>query len=164
MINIFNTAAKIHQSLESLLPLIQKWKSEGEEIVFTNGCFDIVHLGHIDYLEKARNLGNKLVVGVNTDASVQRNKGISRPIIDERSRTHLMAALAFVDAVILFDDETPIELITQLIPDILVKGKDYTIDKIVGADIVIEHGGKVETIELVQGYSTSNFVNKIKKE
>ncbi len=160
----FNTSAKIHQNVETLLPMVEQWKNEGNEVVFTNGCFDIVHLGHIDYLEKSRNLGDKLIVAINTDASVQRNKGLSRPIIDQMSRSHLMAALAFVDAVVMFDEETPLNLISKLIPDILVKGKDYTIDKIVGAEIVIDNGGKVETIELVQGYSTSNFVNKIKNE
>lgn len=156
-----NTSEKIitKEQASSLLP---RWKSEGD-VVFTNGCFDILHLGHVDYLEKARNLGQKLIVGLNTDASVQRLKGKTRPITDEVSRARVMASLAFVDAVILFDEDTPLELISYLKPDILVKGNDYTVENIVGADVVIDNGGKVETVPLVNGYSTSNVIDKIKK-
>ncbi len=141
---------------------IVHWKNEGKKIVFTNGCFDIVHLGHIDYLEKARNLGDKLVLGLNTDASVKRLKGANRPIINEYARARMMAALAFVDAVILFDESTPKELIETICPDILVKGDDYSIENIVGADFVIKNGGEVKTISLVDGYSTSNIIKLIK--
>ena len=146
------------EQLSALLPL---WKKEGK-VVFTNGCFDILHLGHVDYLEKARNLGQKMIVGLNTDASVQRLKGPARPICDENSRSRVMASLEFVDAVILFDEETPFELIDYLKPDILVKGNDYTIQTIVGADVVLKNGGSVETVPLVNGYSTTNVINKIK--
>ena len=142
-------------------PVLNEWKKEGN-IVFTNGCFDILHLGHVDYLEKARALGNKLIVGMNTDASVQRLKGKERPIVAETSRAAVMASLQFVDAVILFDEDTPYELIDYLKPDILVKGDDYKIENIVGADVVIKNGGTVKTIPLVAGYSTTKIVNKIK--
>lgn len=141
---------------------IVHWKNERKKIVFTNGCFDIVHLGHIDYLEKAKNLGDKLVLGLNTDASVKRLKGANRPIINEYARARMMAALAFVDAVILFDESTPKELIETICPDILVKGDDYSIENIVGADFVIKNGGEVKTISLVDGYSTSNIIKLIK--
>lgn len=159
-----NTSGKIHQGIDTLLPIVEQWKKDGNKIVFTNGCFDLIHLGHVDYLEKARNLGDKMVVGLNTDASVQRNKGPERPITDEISRARVLAALAFVDAVILFEEETPYLLICQVSPDILVKGNDYNVQNIVGADFVQSKGGKVETITLVSGYSTSNIVNKIKKQ
>ena len=137
-------------------------KNKNKKIVFTNGCFDIVHLGHIDYLEKARNLGDKLVLGLNTDASVRRLKGTSRPVVDEYPRARMMAALSFVDAVILFDEETPKELIETICPDILVKGDDYSVSTIVGADFVIAHGGEVKTVPLVKGYSTTKMIEKIK--
>jgi rfaE bifunctional protein nucleotidyltransferase chain/domain len=142
----------------------REWKELNYRVVFTNGCFDIVHLGHIDYLEKAAALGDILVVGLNTDASVSRLKGPSRPIIEESSRVRLMAALGFVDAVVLFDEPTPLELIRSLSPDVLVKGDDYQQSNIVGADDVIAKGGKVMTIPLVKGYSTSSIVDKIKNE
>jgi rfaE bifunctional protein nucleotidyltransferase chain/domain len=156
-----NTSDKIVNK-EQLSEFLADWKKDGK-IVFTNGCFDILHLGHVDYLEKARNLGQKLVVGLNTDASVQRLKGKSRPICDEKSRARVMASLEFVDAVILFDEDTPFELISFIKPDILVKGNDYTIENIVGADVVMKNGGKVETVPLVNGYSTSNVIEKIKR-
>jgi D-glycero-beta-D-manno-heptose 1-phosphate adenylyltransferase len=156
-----NTAEKI-VTKEEASGLVADWKKQGK-VVFTNGCFDIIHLGHVDYLEKARNLGQKLVVGLNTDASVQRLKGKTRPITDEKSRARVMASLSFVDAVILFDEDTPLELISYLKPDILVKGNDYTVETIVGADVVMKNGGKVETVPLVNGYSTSNVIEKIKQ-
>lgn len=143
--------------------VIQTWKNSGLEVVFTNGCFDILHLGHVDYLEKAKAKGDRLIVAVNEDESVRKLKGESRPINDENARARLMAALGFVDAVVLFGEDTPFELIGELIPDILVKGNDYKISNIVGADIVIENGGKVETIDLVEGYSTTKIVEQIKK-
>lgn len=138
------------------------WKKEGKSIVFTNGCFDILHLGHVDYLEKASELGDKLVIGLNTDSSVRKLKGPERPVNDEITRSRILAALQFVDAVILFEEDTPLDLIRQVKPDILVKGDDYTVQTIVGADIVIENGGAVKTIPLVKGYSTSNVISKIK--
>jgi rfaE bifunctional protein nucleotidyltransferase chain/domain len=148
-------------SKEKALPLINEWKKKGK-VVFTNGCFDILHLGHVDYLEKARNLGYKLILGINTDNSIKGLKGSDRPITDEHSRARVIAALEFVDAVILFNEETPYDLISYLKPDILVKGDDYAIENIVGADVVLENGGTVKTVSLVKGYSTSNIISKIK--
>ncbi len=148
--------------LADLLPLVKKWQNDNQKIVFTNGCFDIVHLGHIDYLEKAQKLGNKLILGLNTDASVKRLKGDLRPVVNEYARSRMMAAFSFVDAVVLFDEPTPKEIIEIICPNILVKGDDYAIQNIVGADFVLANGGKVETIALVEGYSTSKIIEKIK--
>lgn len=133
----------------------------GKKVVFTNGCFDILHLGHVTYLAKAAQLGDLLVVGLNTDASVKRLKGESRPLQDETNRAHVLASLLFVDKVVLFGEDTPKELISLLIPNILVKGADYSIENIVGADVVLAHGGEVKTIDLVEGYSTTNVINKM---
>ena len=146
---------------EQLQVKLEEWRGQGQKIVFTNGCFDLLHLGHVDYLEKARQLGDKLVLGLNTDASISRIKGPSRPLQDEMSRARVMASLLFVDAVVLFDNDTPLELIKTVQPDILVKGDDYSIENIVGQDIVIAKGGKVKTVPLVKGYSTTNIVKKI---
>jgi D-glycero-beta-D-manno-heptose 1-phosphate adenylyltransferase len=140
---------------------VEVWHRQGLRVVFTNGCFDIVHLGHIDYLEKARALGDRLVLGLNTDASVSCIKGPLRPVVNETARARLMAALQFVDLVTLFGEPTPLELITALQPDVLVKGNDYTVATIVGAAVVLGRGGSVETIELVPGYSTSGLIRKI---
>jgi rfaE bifunctional protein nucleotidyltransferase chain/domain len=156
-----NTAAKIMR-LDEAITQVADWQRAGQSVVFTNGCFDIVHLGHIDYLEKARALGDRLVLGLNTDASVSRLKGPSRPVVDEYARARLMAALSFVDTVILFDEPTPQELIEALKPDILVKGDDYSVETIVGSDFVLNHGGEVKTVSLVPGYSTTALIEKIK--
>ena len=156
------TANKI-VSLQQLQSLRKEWKKAGYKVVFTNGCFDIVHLGHIDYLEKAAALGSKLIVGLNTDTSVTQLKGPSRPINEEYARSRMLAAFAFVDAVVLFADDTPLELIEQLTPDILVKGNDYAIDDIVGAKHVMANGGEVKTVDLVAGFSTTNLIDKIQK-
>lgn len=150
------------QQPEDLKAQLEQLQAEGKKIVFTNGCFDLVHPGHIDYLERTRALGDFLVVGLNTDASVSRLKGPSRPIMNEQARARLIGALACVDAVCLFDEPTPLELITTLQPDILTKGDDYTEDNIVGAKEVKAKGGQVLTVPLVKGYSTSNIVEKIK--
>ena len=155
------TASKILTLTEAVIK-VGEWKSRGEKTVFSNGCFDIIHAGHVDYLEKAKQKGDHLIVGLNTDHSVSRIKGENRPIVDEVSRSRVLAALEFVDAVVLFDKDTPFDLITALRPDILVKGKDYEIKNIVGADFVMQNGGKVETIELTEGLSTTIVVNKIK--
>ena len=149
-------------SREAAKKLVSEWKLAGQEVVFTNGCFDIVHLGHIDYLEKARNKGHKLVVGVNTDASVRQLKGDSRPVVGEQARARMLAAFGFVDLVVLFGEETPQGLIEYLEPNVLVKGNDYTVATIVGSDFVLRQGGKVETIDLVEGYSTTRLIQKIK--
>ncbi len=155
------TETKILQ-LDEAITKVADWQRADQKVVFTNGCFDIVHLGHIDYLEKARALGDRLVLGLNTDASVGRLKGPSRPVVNEYARARLMAALAFVDTVILFDEPTPKALIEALKPDILVKGDDYSIENIVGADFVMRNGGSVETVPLVKGYSTTGLIEKIK--
>lgn len=149
-------------SREEAKKQVEHWQAEGKKIVFTNGCFDIVHLGHIDYLEKAQALGDKLVLGLNTDASVQRLKGETRPVVNEYARARMMSAMSFIDAVTLFDEETPKELIETLCPNILVKGDDYTVENIVGANFVMARGGEVKTISLVKGYSTSAIIQKIK--
>jgi rfaE bifunctional protein nucleotidyltransferase chain/domain len=150
-------------SREQLIQRINTWRTERQTIVFSNGCFDIIHPGHAQYLAEAAALGSRLVIGVNTDDSVKRLKGAARPIISENERCLLLASFQFVDAVCLFDEDTPLELIKSFIPDVLVKGKDYTIEQIVGADVVLQHGGKVETIELVEGFSTSSLIEKIKR-
>lgn len=150
-------------SLQQAILQVRSWQQDGQKIVFTNGCFDIVHLGHIDYLEKAHALGDKLVLGLNTDASVSRIKGSLRPVVNEYARARLMAALSFIDTVILFDEPTPESLIQAIRPDILVKGDDYSIENIVGADFVMTNGGVVRTIPLVKGYSTTSLIDKIKK-
>ena len=132
-------------------------------IVFTNGCFDILHKGHIEYLAKASELADVFVVGLNTDHSVQILKGPQRPLQDQDSRSIILASLQFVDTVVLFDEETPYQLIKSLLPDVLVKGADYKVEDIVGYDIVTNNGGKVITIEFVPGYSTSAIVQKLKE-
>ncbi len=157
-----SSSKKIYDDLTKLQKKVEIWKFNNQQVVFTNGCFDILHLGHVDYLEKAAALGKKLVIGVNTDASVKTlDKGKNRPINDEQARMRILAALGFVDAVILFSEPTPLELITTLKPNILVKGNDYSVENIVGADVVLENGGEVKTIELVEGYSTTTIINKI---
>lgn len=155
-----NSKDKIY-SLPDLLGQVSAWREAGKHIVFTNGCFDLLHLGHVDYLEKARQLGDKLVLGLNTDASISRIKGPSRPLQDEMSRARVMASLLFVDAVVLFGEDTPLELIKAIQPDILVKGDDYAVEQIVGHEVVQARGGEVKTVPLVKGYSTTNIVKKI---
>lgn len=151
-------------SKEAAQKQVQTWKDQGEKIVFTNGCFDLLHVGHVDYLEKAQALGTKLVLGLNADASVQRIKGPTRPISNNESRSRVIAALGFVDLVIFFDEPTPLNLIKAVMPDILVKGDDYKAEDIVGYKEVIENGGEVLTVSLVKGYSTSALIKKIKSE
>lgn len=148
-------------SLDILENIILEQKSLGKKIVFTNGCFDIIHAGHVEYLSKAKQLGDYLIVGLNTDNSVRILKGQNRPINNESDRAVVLSALKPVDFVVLFNDETPINLIKKLIPDVLVKGGDYSIENIVGADFVAENGGKVIIIPLLDGKSTSNIANKL---
>ena len=145
------------KSLEERLDL---WRREGKTIVFSNGCFDILHRGHVEYLSKAADLGDKLIIGLNTDDSVKRLKGPSRPVNDEKARAVVLAGLEFVDAVVFFEEDTPYNLIKDVQPDILVKGNDYKAEDIVGYDIVTAKGGKVETIELVDGFSTTKILEK----
>lgn len=147
--------------LQATKTKIDFWKREGDKVVFTNGVFDLLHIGHITYMAKAANLGDRLVVGLNADSSVKRIKGEGRPINDQANRAALLAALFFVDAVVIFEEDTPINLISTLLPDILVKGSDYTIDTIVGAKEVIANGGEVKTIDLVDGYSSTSIIKRI---
>jgi rfaE bifunctional protein nucleotidyltransferase chain/domain len=147
---------------QQLRPKLFAAKSNGGKVVFSNGCFDILHRGHVEHLAKASNLGTCMVIGLNTDASVRRLKGPSRPVQDEQSRAMVLASLYFVDYVVLFDEDTPLELISYLLPDVLVKGSDYAEKDIVGADVVNRHGGEVITMGLVDGYSTTNILKKSK--
>jgi rfaE bifunctional protein nucleotidyltransferase chain/domain len=150
--------------LPKLQASIAAWKSEGKKVVFTNGVFDLLHIGHITYMAKAGELGDKLVIGLNSDGSVKRIKGEDRPVNDQNSRAALLAALFFVDAIVVFEEDTPINVITTLMPDILVKGADYSIENIVGAKEVIANGGEVKTIDLVEGYSSTSIIQKIRKQ
>ena len=149
-------------SRDSLAEKLNLWRKEGKTIVFSNGCFDILHRGHVEYLSKAADLGDVLIIGLNTDSSVKRIKGPSRPVNDEKARAVVLAALEFVDAVIFFEEDTPYNLIKYVQPDVLVKGKDYKAEDIVGYDIVVGNGGRVETIELVEGFSTTNTIEKMR--
>ena len=148
---------------ETLKSQVAEWQKQDKKIVFSNGCFDLVHKGHIDYLNRAADLGDVLVMGLNTDASVSKLKGPHRPIQDEQSRLTIIAALQCVNAVVLFDEETPYELIKLVQPDVLVKGSDYIPENIVGYDIVIAKGGQVKTIDYLPGFSTSGIEKKIKE-
>lgn len=141
---------------------VKIFKLKNQQVVFTNGCFDILHKGHIHIINEAANYGNKLIVGINSDASIKRLKGNDRPIQDEQSRALIIASLAYVDHVIIFEEDTPLELIKQLQPDVLVKGGDYTVENIVGAAEVLEAGGSVEIIPLQEGFSTTGIIEKIK--
>jgi len=159
--NQLDTIVKKIVTREEAQRIVTEWKAQGEKIVFTNGCFDIIHKGHVCYLAQARDLGTKLVLGLNTDASIKRLKGESRPIKEEESRALTVASFAFIDLVVLFDEDTPHELISLLVPNVLVKGSDYKVQDIVGADVVLQHGGEVKTIDFVQGFSTTNYVKKL---
>jgi rfaE bifunctional protein nucleotidyltransferase chain/domain len=150
------------QSWEQIAATADAWRAAGNRIVFTNGCFDILHYGHLHYLAAARDLGERLVVGLNSAASVSRLKGPHRPINDELTRTHLLAALEVIDAVVVFEDDTPLELIRLVRPDILVKGGDWLPEQIVGSDLVLAAGGQVRSLPFVEGYSTTNIEQKIK--
>jgi D-beta-D-heptose 7-phosphate kinase/D-beta-D-heptose 1-phosphate adenosyltransferase len=142
---------------------LSELKNLGKKIVFTNGCFDIIHVGHVQYLTEAKALGDVLVIGLNTDSSVKVLKGPSRPINNEHDRAIVLDSLKPVDYVTFFDEETPYNLINQILPDILVKGGDYSLENIVGADIVLQNGGKVEIIKFVEGKSTTLIIEKMQK-
>lgn len=150
--------------IEKLKPFLNIWRFMSRKIVFTNGCFDLMHLGHIDYLSKASDMGDVLLVGVNTDSSVQRLKGKTRPIQDEKTRTHVLASLFFVDGVVLFDEATPLSLIKIIQPNVLVKGADWKKEDIVGYDEVKAYGGEVETISYLEGFSTTGIEQKILRQ
>ncbi|MCB0547583.1 MAG: D-glycero-beta-D-manno-heptose 1-phosphate adenylyltransferase [Phaeodactylibacter sp.] len=155
--------AKI-QSWEQARHTVEGWKKQGLRVVFTNGCFDLLHYGHIHYLAQARDQGGRLVVGLNSDASVRRLKGANRPINDEPGRQLMLAALECVDLVVSFEQDTPFELISLLLPDVLVKGGDYLPADIVGSDVVMSRGGEVKALPYIEGYSTTAIEAKIRKQ
>ena len=148
---------------QQALAQVNIWKSEGQKIVFTNGCFDLLHPGHIDYLQKAAAYGDKLLIGLNDDDSIRRLKGSTRPINPLSDRTGMLKALRTVDLLIPFSEDTPLNLITALKPDVLIKGGDYQADDIVGADIVRANGGEVLVIPFLMGYSSSNLIKRIQE-
>jgi rfaE bifunctional protein nucleotidyltransferase chain/domain len=151
------------QDRDTAARVVSDWKNDGQKVTFTNGCFDLLHYGHIVYLASARALGDKLVVGLNSDESVRKLKGTGRPIQDLKSRTFNLAALSFVDLVVVFPEDTPVNLIEKLRPDVLVKGGDYQPEEIVGAELVLAYGGQVKTLPFIKGYSTSALEQKIKR-
>ena len=158
----FNTLKNKLFSLENLNLQVEEWKATGEKVVFTNGCFDILHQGHIEVLARTADLGTKLIVGLNSDSSIQKLKGKNRPIIQQQSRAILLASFSFVDAVILFSEETPINLISTLLPDVLAKGGDYEIETIVGHEIIQKNGGKVVLVPFIDGFSSTTIIEKIR--
>ncbi len=158
----FKIESKIFDDFQSFEGMLNSWKSTYETIVFTNGCFDIIHYGHLDSLLQSARMGTKLIVGLNSDRSVEILKGKNRPVFDVKSRAMILAAFVFVDAVIIFNEETPEDLIAQIVPNILVKGKQYEIHEIAGHKTVLNSGGKVITLDLVPGVSSSDIVEKIK--
>lgn len=154
------------QNIQKKIITLDRWQQirkaqSYDKVVFTNGCFDVLHHGHISYLSQARDLGDCLVIGLNSDASVRRLKGANRPINGEQDRALLLAALQFVDYIIFFEEDTPYHLISLIVPDVLVKGGDYSIPQIVGADIVMQNGGSVQTIDFVEGYSSTQTIQKM---
>ncbi len=149
------------RSRDALAPLLATARRQGRKVVFTNGCFDLLHVGHVRYLQKARQLGDLLVLGLNSDASIRRLKGPQRPLIGEEERAHILAALDCIDYVTIFDEDTPLELLEVLRPDILVKGGDYTPETVVGKELVESYGGRVELIQFVDGKSTTGIIEKI---
>ena len=146
--------------IDALMARLKHWRAVGGRVVFTNGCFDILHTGHVQLLTQCREQGDYVIVGLNSDASVRRLKGPTRPVNDQRARAAVLAALEAVDAVVVFDEDTPLELITQIKPDVLVKGGDYTISEIAGAEFVKLNGGEVVIVPLVPGFSTTGILNK----
>ena len=162
MSNFKNITFKIY-SLLDLKVQSDKWKENGKKIVFTNGCFDLVHRGHIEVLANTADLGDKLIIGLNSDSSIKELKGENRPIMDEISRAILLASLQFVDAIVFFSDETPLNLIETLVPDILAKGGDYKVLEIAGHEVVLENGGEVILVPFIDGFSSTNIVKKIKQ-
>ena len=151
-------------NIKDLAKIINEWRLNGDKIVFTNGCFDLIHLGHLEILARSADLGDKLIVGINSDMSIKKIKGNSRPIIEEDSRAKQLAAIEFIDAVILFNEDTPYNLINILKPDVLTKGGDYKKNDIVGNQLINKEKGEVVIIPLTQGYSTTSILEKIKNE
>ena len=152
---------KIYITHESLSAAVASSKVYGEKIVFTNGCFDLLHVGHVSYLEEAKKLGDRLVVAINSDDSVKKLKGTNRPIVNQYDRMKVIAGLASVDFVTVFDGDTPYDLINLIMPDVLVKGGDWAIDQIVGSDVVLANGGVVKSLKFIEGSSTTNIEQKI---
>ncbi len=148
---------------DELVSIRKKLREEKKKVVFTNGCFDILHAGHVDYLNKAKACGDILIVALNSDSSVKKIKGENRPIVPEQERAFILSALKAVDYVTLFDEETPHEIISKLIPDVLIKGADWAIENIVGRDVVVANGGEVKTIEFVNNQSTTNIIKEVLK-
>ena len=146
-----------------LMRLLSFYRFKNQKVVFTNGCFDLIHLGHVKYLTQAADLGDVLIIGLNSDSSVKKIKGHSRPALDQESRALTLAAFSFVNNIVLFDEETPYKLIKQISPDILVKGGDYKPEEIVGYDIVKDNGGEVKILDFIEGYSTSGIIERINK-
>ena len=161
MSHLKNINSKIY-NLDTLISQVKQWKATGNKVVFTNGCFDIIHRGHIEVLARTADLGDKLIIGLNSDQSIQKIKGEDRPIIDEQSRAILLAALSFVDAIVLFSEDTPLKLISALLPDVLAKGGDYEIETIVGHEIVQQNGGEVKLVPFLDGFSSTKIIDKIK--
>lgn len=147
--------------LEELKRQVARWRLHSNKIVFTNGCFDLLHAGHLHTLQQAKAMGDKLIVALNADSSVKKLKGETRPIQNQQERATMLSALSVVDAVVIFEAETPLELIETLIPNVLVKGGDWSIDKIVGAQLVLQNGGAVQSIPFLEGYSTTSLIEKI---
>lgn len=148
----------------NLLKKLEIWRGSNKKIVFTNGCFDLIHLGHIEVLARSADLGDILIIGVNTDSSIKELKGNNRPIIKENSRAQQLASLEFVDAVILFNEQTPLELIKVIKPNVITKGGDYNSEQVVGNEIAVKNEGEVIIIPLTQGYSTTSILDKIKND
>ncbi|MBT6808699.1 MAG: D-glycero-beta-D-manno-heptose 1-phosphate adenylyltransferase [Flavobacteriales bacterium] len=163
MKNLQNIISKIF-ALSDLKIQSDKWKQDGDKIVFTNGCFDLIHRGHVEVLANTADLGDRLIIGLNSDSSIQKLKGENRPIIDENSRAILLASLQFIDAIVLFSEETPEKLIETIVPDILAKGGDYKVEEIAGHEVVLQNGGEVILVPFIDGFSTTNIVDKIKQD
>lgn len=160
-LEIIKNKILLPQELRSIMEVKQM---EGKTFAFSNGCFDLVHQGHIDYLSKSRDLADYLIIGLNTDSSVRRLKGPRRPINDQYSRALMLASFLFVDYVVMFDEDTPYNLIKTLQPDVLIKGSDYKVEDIVGYDIVTARGGKVVTLDFIPGFSTTLIEKRIREE
>ena len=160
--NNFETIKSKIYTLDNLKEKVTEWRRNNQKIIFTNGCFDIIHRGHLEVLAKTADLGDKLIIGLNTDSSIQKLKGLNRPIIDEESRSILLASLKFVDAIVLFSEDNPLNLINVLKPDVLAKGGDYNINTIIGNEIIKKNGGEVVLIPFVKGFSSTKIISKIK--
>ena len=163
MTNLQNIKSKIY-TLPELVEIAKIWRGKRDKIVFTNGCFDLVHRGHVEVLANTADLGDRLIIGLNSDSSIQKLKLENRPIIDENSRAILLASLQFIDAIILFSEDTPRKLIETIVPDILAKGGDYKVEEIAGHEVVLQNGGEVILVPFIDGFSTTNIVDKIKQD